>query len=50
MQLSGHVESMRANLAQVDGIAPRMDAGRAALRSVLLEHLDQATYDQVVLG
>ena len=50
MQLSGHVESMKTNLAQVDGIVPQMDISRAALRTVLQEHLDQTVYDQVVLG
>ncbi|KAF7542394.1 hypothetical protein G7046_g10171 [Stylonectria norvegica] len=50
LQLAGHVESMRGNLQQTEGIAPAVARGRAALQDVLLRHLDRGAYEQVVLG
>lgn len=41
---------MRANLQQTDGILPQLARSRAALRAVLLQHLDQGQYERVVLG
>lgn len=50
LQLGGHVESMRVNLQQVEGIVPEMAKSQAALRMVLMKHLDAEQYDRVVLG
>ncbi|KAK0389821.1 hypothetical protein NLU13_3394 [Sarocladium strictum] len=50
LQLGGHVDSIRANLQQVDGIVPEMARSRAALQSVLMSHLDMNQYEKVVLG
>ncbi|KAJ6441835.1 kinetochore protein fta7 [Purpureocillium lavendulum] len=50
LQLGGHVESMRANLAQADGLVPQLERGRGALLAALLGHLDRDQYERVVLG
>ncbi|POR31723.1 Uncharacterized protein TPAR_08076, partial [Tolypocladium paradoxum] len=50
VQLGGHVDSMRSNLQQTDGILPQLARSRAALQAVLLQHLDQSQYERVVLG
>ncbi|KAM4059161.1 CENP-Q, a CENPA-CAD centromere complex subunit [Hirsutella rhossiliensis] len=50
VQLGGHVESMRANLRQADGIVPQLARARAALQAALHTHLDQDQYERVVLG
>ena len=41
---------MRVNLQQVEGIVPEMAKSQAALRMVLMKHLDAEQYDRVVLG
>lgn len=50
VQLGTHVDNIRANLEQTDGLMPQLARGRAALRAVLLRHLDLRRYEQVVLG
>ncbi|QUC16538.1 uncharacterized protein UV8b_00779 [Ustilaginoidea virens] len=50
VQLGSHVDSVRANLEQVDGIVPQLASSRAALRAVLLKHLDLRQYEQAILG
>ncbi|EQL04176.1 hypothetical protein OCS_00135 [Ophiocordyceps sinensis CO18] len=50
VQLAGHVESMRVNLRQADGLAPQLARARAALQATLLAHLDPDQYERVVLG
>ncbi|KAK6200691.1 Dual specificity mitogen-activated protein kinase kinase 4 [Pestalotiopsis sp. IQ-011] len=49
-QLGNHMESMRGNLQQIEGIAPAIAQGRSALKLALLPHLDQDTFEQVLLG
>ncbi|ETS78685.1 hypothetical protein PFICI_08538 [Pestalotiopsis fici W106-1] len=49
-QLGNHMESMRGNLQQIEGVAPAIAQGRAALKLALMPHLDQDTFEQVVLG
>ncbi|KJZ80237.1 hypothetical protein HIM_00087 [Hirsutella minnesotensis 3608] len=49
-QLAGHVESIRTNLQQTEGLLPQLAAGRAALQAALLKHLNPAQYERVVLG
>lgn len=50
LQLAGHVDSIRGNLQQGDGIAPQLARTRAALQDVLMRYLDQNAYAQVILG
>ncbi|KAG6039809.1 hypothetical protein E4U39_007522 [Claviceps sp. Clav50 group G5] len=50
VQLGTHVDNIRANLEQTDNLMPQLAKSRAALRAVLLRHLDMRVYEQVVLG
>ncbi|KAG6051209.1 hypothetical protein E4U17_006265 [Claviceps sp. LM77 group G4] len=50
VQLGTHVDNIRANLEQTDDLMPQLTKSRAALRAVLLRHLDMRVYEQVVLG
>ncbi|KHO01842.1 AT hook, DNA-binding motif protein [Metarhizium album ARSEF 1941] len=50
MQLGDHVDSIRGNLEQTEGILPLLASSKATLRAVLLKHLDQRAYEQAVLG
>jgi len=49
-QVGSHMESMRANLQQVDGLVPQLVRSRAALQALLFRHLDPDRYEQAVLG
>jgi hypothetical protein len=49
-QIGNHMESLRGNLQQIDGIVPAIAAGRAALRTALLPHFNQTLFEQVLLG
>lgn len=49
-QLGNHMESMRGNLQQIEGVIPAITDSRAALRHALLSHLSQDAFDQVILG
>ncbi|KAG6194428.1 hypothetical protein E4U10_002967 [Claviceps purpurea] len=50
VQLGTHVDNIRANFEQTDNLMPQLAKSRAALRAVLLRHLDMRVYEQVVLG
>ncbi|RSL47563.1 hypothetical protein CEP54_013348 [Fusarium duplospermum] len=50
LQLAGHVESIRGNLQQADGVAPQLARTKAALQDVLHRYLDRGAYEQVLLG
>ncbi|KAF4436917.1 cylicin II [Fusarium acutatum] len=50
LQLTDHVESIRGNLQQADGLTPQLSRTKAALQDVLQRYLDEGTYEQVVLG
>ncbi|KAF5570537.1 cylicin II [Fusarium phyllophilum] len=50
LQLADHVESIRGNLQQADGLTPQLSRTKAALQDVLQRYLDEGTYEQVVLG
>ncbi|KAL5091971.1 hypothetical protein Trisim1_002362 [Trichoderma cf. simile WF8] len=50
LQLSDHMESIRSNLQQADGIVPQLARSRAALQDVLFRQLSQEQYERVVLG
>ncbi|KAK8038750.1 hypothetical protein PG993_007161 [Apiospora rasikravindrae] len=49
-QIGNHMESMRSNLQQVEGVAPAIAESRAALKTVLMPNLDPAAYEKVLLG
>lgn len=49
-QLGSHMESMRSNLDQIEGIVPAIVESRAALQDVLHGRLDTQHYQQLVLG
>ncbi|KAK8086544.1 hypothetical protein PG994_001518 [Apiospora phragmitis] len=49
-QIGNHMESMRSNLQQVEGVAPAIADSRAALKMVLMPNLDPAAYEKVLLG
>ncbi|KAK2016313.1 hypothetical protein LZ32DRAFT_552958 [Colletotrichum eremochloae] len=48
--VGSHMESMRNNLQQIDGVVPQIVRTRAALQDVLFKHLDQQSYENVLLG
>ncbi|SPQ27263.1 ed9861df-e52d-4c43-86db-f7506a82d843 [Thermothielavioides terrestris] len=49
-QIGSHMESMRSNLAQIEGVLPAIAKSRAALQGVLCELLSPEQYEQVLLG
>ena len=49
-QIGNHMESMKGNLQQIDGVLPTIVKSRAALQGVLHKYLDPEQYDQAVLG
>ena len=49
-QIADHMETMRGNLAQIDGVVPAFAGGRAALAHVLAGHLGVDRLQDVLLG
>lgn len=49
-QLGSHMESMRGNLEQVEGVVPAMEKTRGVLQGVLQKYLDEKQFEQVVFG
>ncbi|KAF9874507.1 hypothetical protein CkaCkLH20_08070 [Colletotrichum karsti] len=49
-QVGSHMESMRNNLQQIEGVVPQIGKSRAALQDVLFKHLDQQSYENVLFG
>ncbi|KAK0705384.1 CENP-Q, a CENPA-CAD centromere complex subunit-domain-containing protein [Lasiosphaeris hirsuta] len=49
-RIGNHMESMKGNLKQIDGVLPAIVKSKAALQGVLHQYLDPAQYDQAVLG
>ncbi|CAK7228672.1 hypothetical protein SBRCBS47491_006985 [Sporothrix bragantina] len=49
-QLSSHMDSMKANLQQIDGVVPAIIQSKAALQHVLHERLDPLQYERILLG
>ncbi|GAB1312912.1 hypothetical protein MFIFM68171_03122 [Madurella fahalii] len=49
-QIGSHMESMRSNLGQIEGVLPAIAKSRAALQAALCQHLEPEQYDQVLLG
>ncbi|CAK7270790.1 hypothetical protein SEPCBS57363_004279 [Sporothrix epigloea] len=50
IQLSSHMDSIRANLEQIDGVVPAIIQSKAALQHVLRERLDPLQYEGILLG
>ncbi|KAH6622775.1 CENP-Q, a CENPA-CAD centromere complex subunit-domain-containing protein [Chaetomium tenue] len=49
-QIGSHMESMKSNLGQIEGVLPAIAKSRAALQGTLCEHLEPEQYEQVLLG
>ncbi|KAL5593988.1 hypothetical protein BROUX41_001041 [Berkeleyomyces rouxiae] len=49
-QVASHMESIRGNMAQIDGVVPQIGRTRAALQSVLAKNLDPKLMQTVILG
>lgn len=49
-QIGNHMESLKSNLHQVDGVVPAITKSKAALQQVLLKHLGEEQYGRVLLG
>lgn len=49
-QLSNHMDSLRGNLEQIDGVLPAMIQSKAALQHVLHERLEPQQYERILLG
>ncbi|RYO77958.1 hypothetical protein DL766_003143 [Monosporascus sp. MC13-8B] len=49
-QVANHMETMRGNLAQIDGVVPAIGRSRALLSSALLSHLGGERLEDIVLG
>ncbi|KAK4189927.1 CENP-Q, a CENPA-CAD centromere complex subunit-domain-containing protein [Podospora australis] len=49
-QIGSHMESMKGNLGQIEGVVPAIQKGKAALQGVLARHLSEEAYESVVLG
>ncbi|KAJ4125548.1 hypothetical protein NW768_009169 [Fusarium equiseti] len=50
LQLAGHVDSIRGNLQQAEGVTPHLGHTKAALQDVLQRYLDADAYEHVLLG
>ena len=49
-QIGSHMESMRSNLQQIEGVIPGIAKSKGALQAVLHRHLTPQQYDQALLG
>ncbi|KAH8677964.1 CENP-Q, a CENPA-CAD centromere complex subunit-domain-containing protein [Xylariales sp. PMI_506] len=49
-QIGNHMESLRGNLQQIDGVIPAIAESRGALRVALASKLNTAAYENVLLG
>lgn len=48
--ISGHMDSIESNLAQVEGIWEAIAKSKAAVQATLFEQLKAAQYREVVMG
>lgn len=48
--LNSHVDSIESNLKQVDGVVEAIQRTKAAVQTVLLNNLDHAQYEELLLG
>lgn len=44
------MNSMKSNLAQIDGVLPAITKSRASLQGVLHRYLDPKLYEEALLG
>lgn len=49
-QIGSHMDSMKGNLQQIDGVIPAITKSKAALQRILHQNLDAQQYEQVLLG
>jgi hypothetical protein len=49
-QISNHMESMRVNIHQIDGVLPAVAKSHALLRTTLQPHLSQKHMENILLG
>ncbi|KAI1457849.1 CENP-Q, a CENPA-CAD centromere complex subunit-domain-containing protein [Annulohypoxylon moriforme] len=49
-QIASHMESMRGNLQQVEGVAPALQRSQGLLRATLQKRLDKEQLESVILG
>ncbi|KAI8956868.1 CENP-Q, a CENPA-CAD centromere complex subunit-domain-containing protein [Daldinia sp. FL1419] len=49
-QIANHMESMRGNLQQIDGIVPAIAKNQGLLRATLQSRLDREQLDNIILG
>lgn len=49
-ELQNHLESMQNNFKQVEGVVPSIEQGEAAIRSALLNQIDEQRYEDVIMG
>ncbi|KAI0853886.1 CENP-Q, a CENPA-CAD centromere complex subunit-domain-containing protein [Daldinia vernicosa] len=49
-QIANHMESMRGNLQQIDGVVPAITKSQGLLRAALQSRLDREQLDNIILG
>ncbi|OTB01050.1 hypothetical protein M426DRAFT_323831 [Hypoxylon sp. CI-4A] len=49
-QIANHMESMRGNLQQIDGVVPAIARSKGLLRAALQSRLDEEVLENVILG
>ncbi|KAM7208501.1 CENP-Q, a CENPA-CAD centromere complex subunit domain containing protein [Naviculisporaceae sp. PSN 640] len=49
-RIGKHMNSMKSNLAQIDGVLPAITKSKASLQGVLHRYLDPKLYEEVLLG
>lgn len=49
-QIASHMESMRGNLQQIDGVVPAIERSQGLLRAALQSRLDREVLENVILG
>ncbi|KAM7216860.1 CENP-Q, a CENPA-CAD centromere complex subunit domain containing protein [Rhypophila decipiens] len=49
-RIGRHMNSMKSNLAQIDGVLPAINKSKASLQGVLYSHLDPELYEEVLFG
>lgn len=49
-QIANHMDSMRGNLQQIDGVVPAIAKSQGLLRAALQSHLDREQLETVILG
>ncbi|KAK4207598.1 CENP-Q, a CENPA-CAD centromere complex subunit-domain-containing protein [Rhypophila decipiens] len=50
LRIGRHMNSMKSNLAQIDGVLPAINKSKASLQGVLYSYLDPELYEEVLFG